>query len=93
MIGDDVKSLYRKIQDVLTRSGLDSWNRVTRVGDFYEKVVKVFNNQLFLPHTAALPDLHEHFAISKPLPLKEDEMMRDRVKDILVGFGQNYPGL
>ena len=55
-----------------------------RVADFYDKVVEVFNNPLFVPHTAVLPDLHKHFAVSKPLPLKEYRMMRDKVKDIIV---------
>ena len=57
-----------------------------RVVDFYDTVVEVFNNPLFVPHTAVLPNLHEYFAVSKPLPLKEHRMTHDKAKDILVGI-------
>ena len=86
MMSDDVKSLYRSSQDVLTRSGLDSRNSVMRIVDFYDKAVEVFNNPDFLPFSQQLADLHEHFAISKALPLKEYRLTRDKTKDILVAM-------
>ena len=85
-MSDDVKLLYRQSQDVLTCSGLDSRNSVMRVVDFYDKVVEVFNSQLFVPHTAVLPDPREHFSVSKPLPLNEYKMTRNKSKDTLAGI-------
>ena len=61
MLSDDVKTLYRSSQDILTRSGLDSRNSVMRVVDFYDKIVEVFNDKDFLPYSQSLPDLHENF--------------------------------
>jgi len=69
MMSDDVKTLYRKSQDLLIRSVLDSRNSVMRVVDLYNKVTNVFNDVSFIPETECLPDLHEDFAESKKIPL------------------------
>ena len=70
MLSEEVRGLYLKSQDSLTRAELDSRNSVMQVVDFYDKVVEVFNSHEFKPQTQSLPDLHEDFSKSMDLPLK-----------------------
>ena len=62
ILSDDVKALYLKSQDCMTRNELDSRNSVVRVVDFYDKVTEIFNNENVSAVTTVLHDLHEDFA-------------------------------
>ena len=84
ILSDDVKTLYRASQDLMTLSELENRNSVMRVVDFYDKVTEVFNDPKFEPQTEKLPNLHSDFCDSITLKLGKYVMTRDKAKDILV---------
>ena len=69
VLSDEVKDLYKKSQDCLTRVELDSRNSVMRIVDFYDKVAEVFNDPEFVPETTVVLDLHEDCCESIKIPL------------------------
>ena len=84
MLSDDVKGSYRKTQDSMSRTELDSRQSIMKLVDFYDLVVHVFNDPTFEPQTQALPDLHPDFYVSRTLKLSDFVMTRDKAKDLLV---------
>ena len=86
MLSDDVEVLYRTSQDELTRVSLDARNSIMKLVDFYDKMVKVFNDVEFIPETRKLPDLHNHFAVSMKLPLKDYRLTHNKAKDLMVAI-------
>ena len=70
VLSDEVKDLYKKSQDCLTRVELDSRNSVMRIVDFYEKVAEVFNDPEFAPKTMVILDLYKEFCESIKLHLQ-----------------------
>ena len=83
MLSDEVKSLYRASQDLLTRGALKNRNSVLKVIDFYDKVAEVFNDTDVVPETEELPNLHPEFTESKKLNLNEYRMSRETAKEII----------
>jgi len=57
-----------------------------QVANFYNKIIEVFNDASFVPETQVLPDLHEHYVVSRQLTLGEYRLTRDTAKDIMVGI-------
>ena len=89
-MSDDVKTLYRQSQDLLTRSALDSRNILMHVVDFYDKIITVFNDVTFIPETKYLPNVHEYFEESKKIPLGEYRMSRGKAKDLIVSIWPKF---
>ena len=48
--------------------------------DFYELAATQFNNAHWVPHSLVVPDLHEDFWSSKPLPLNVTPITPDQFK-------------
>ena len=87
MVLDHVKPLYLKVNEVLRRFELDGRNSDNVPADFYDVVVEQFNNAAFVPYSRVLPDLHEDYAVSFPLPFPNDyRMSPDRAKSLIAGI-------
>ena len=69
LLSDDLKTLYRSSQDLMTRSELYNRNFIMRVIDFYDKVTEVFNDSTFVPESEYLTNLHSDFSESISLEL------------------------
>ena len=48
--------------------------------DFYKLAARQFNNANWIPHSVVVPDLHEDFWSSKPLPLNATAITADQFK-------------
>ena len=67
LVEDHIRSAFRKAYHAKTREELDDRNSML-FQDFYELAVKQFNDGKWIPDSLVLPDLHEDYARSKPLP-------------------------
>ena len=76
---DSVRGAFGQAFTVKTREELDGWNS-SLYKDFYEKVVDRFNNKEWIPNSLVLPDLHEDFKRSKPLPLNVTPITPEQFK-------------
>ena len=76
---DNIRSAFGKAYHVKTREELDSRNS-TLFQDFYELAAKEFNDGEWIPDSLVLPDLHEDYARSKPLPLDAAPITADQFR-------------
>ena len=79
LVEDNIRSAFGKAYHVKTREELDSRNS-TLFQDFYELAAKQFNDGEWIPDSLVLPDLHEDYARSKPLPLNVAPITADQFK-------------
>ena len=68
LVEDHIRSAFGKAYHAKTHEELDGRNS-TLFQDFYELAAKQFNDGKWTPDSLVLPDLHEDYARSKPLPL------------------------
>ena len=76
---NSVRGAFGQAFTVKTREELDGWNS-SLYKDFYEKVVDRFNNKEWIPNSLVLPNLHEDFKRSKPLPLNVTPITPEQFK-------------
>ena len=79
LVEDHIRSAFGKAYHAKTHEELDGRNS-TLFQDFYELAVKQFNDGEWLPDSLVLPDLHEDYARSKPLPLNVAPITADQLK-------------
>ena len=79
LVEDHIRSAFGKAYHAKTHEELDGRNS-TLFQDFYELAVKQFNDGEWLPDSLVLPDLHEDYARSKPLPLNVAPITADQFK-------------
>ena len=81
---DSVRGASGQAFAVKTREELDGQNS-SLYKDFYKKVADRLNEKEWIPNSLILPDLHEDFNRSKPLPLNVtpimDEQFRRKLSD------------
>ena len=70
---------FGKAYNAKTREELDGRNTML-FQDFYELAAREFNNANWIPHGLVVPDLHEDFRSSKPLPLNITPITADQFK-------------
>ena len=68
LVDDSLQAAFGKAYAAKTREELDGRNS-SLFQTFYEKVSNHFNNPNWIPHSLILPDLHEDYTTSRPLPL------------------------
>ena len=78
-MGDSVRGAFGQAFPVKTREELDGWNS-SLYKDFYEKAADRFNDKEWIPNSLVLPDLHEDFKQSKPIPLNVTPIMPQQFK-------------
>ena len=69
LVRDGVKELYLKSQNSMLRTELDSRNSSSRVPNFHEKMISVFNDVSFVPESICFGDLHNDFSTTFELKL------------------------
>ena len=79
LVEDHIRSAFGKAYHAKIREELDGRNS-TLFQDFYEFTAKQFNNGEWIPDSLVLPDLHEDYARSKPLPLNVAPITADQFK-------------
>ena len=79
LVEDHIRSAFGKAYHAKTREELDGRNS-TLFQDFCELAAKQFNNGEWTPDSLVLPDLHEDYARSKPLPLNVAPITADQFK-------------
>ena len=84
ILNDEVKTLCRSSQDFLNCIGLNSYNSVLHVINFYDTLSEVFNDKNFDPEADLILDLHPVFAVTKKLVIGEYMMIRQIAKDIIM---------
>ena len=70
---------FGKAYNAKTREELDGRNTML-FQDFYELAAREFNNANWIPHSLVVPDLHDDFQFSKPLPLNITPIAADQFK-------------
>ena len=68
LVDDSIRAAFGKAFAAKTREELDGRNS-SLFKHFYEKASKHFNNPNWIPNSLILPDLHEDYSTSQPLPL------------------------
>ena len=76
---DGIRSAFGKAYNAETREELDGTNTML-FQDFYELAATQFNNANWIPNSLVVPDLHEDFRSSKPLPLNVTRITADQFK-------------
>ena len=79
LVEDHIRSVFGKAYHAKTCEELDGRNSGL-FHDFYELAAKQFNNGKWIPDSVVLPDLHEDYARSKPLPLNVAPTTADQFK-------------
>ena len=79
LVEDNIRIAFGKAYHAKTREELDGRNS-TLFQDFYELAAKQFNDGKWIPDSLVLPDLHEDYARSKPLPLNVAPITADQFK-------------
>ena len=79
LVEDGIRSTFGKAYNAKTREELDGRN-TTLFQDFYELAATQFNNANWIPLSLVVPDLHEDFRSSKPLPLNVTPITADQFK-------------
>lgn len=80
LIDDSLRSKFARTFSVKTRQELDGRNNRTLYRDFYDELADKFNDKTWVPSSLAIPDVHEAFAESKPLPLTVGEVTGEQLK-------------
>ena len=78
-VDDSVRGAFGQAFTVKTREQLDGQNSYL-YKDFYQKVADRFNEKEWILNSLLLPDLHEDFKRSKPLPLNITPIMAEQFK-------------
>jgi hypothetical protein len=73
-------------QDPKTREELDGRKSDKRPPDFYDLIVERFNDEKWVPHTEAKPEMHEDYADIVDRPKGKYELTRDKVKEVIGGM-------
>ena len=68
LVDDSLRAAFGKAYAAKTREELDGRNS-SLFQTFYEKASNHFNDPNWIPHSLILPDLHEDYTTSRPLPL------------------------
>ena len=79
LVEDGIRSAFGKAYNAITREELDGRNTAL-FQDFYELAATQFNNGNWIPNSLVVPDLHEDFRSSKPLPLNVAPITADQFK-------------
>ena len=67
LVDDSVRGAFGEAFTVKTREELDGRHSAL-YKDFYKKAADRFNDKEWVPNSLVIPDLHEDFKRSKPLP-------------------------
>ena len=78
---DSVRGAFGQAFTVKTREELDGQNS-SLYKDFYQKAVDRFNEKEWIPNSLVLPNLHEDFKRSKPLPLNITPITAEQLKKL-----------
>ena len=68
LVEDRIRSAFGKAYQAKSCKELNGRN-TSLFQDFYELAAEQFNNSEWIPDSLVVPDLHEDYARSKPLPL------------------------
>ena len=79
LVEDHIRSAFGKAYHAKTREEWDGRNSML-FQDFYELAAKQFNDGKWTPDSLVLPNLHEDYARSKPLPLNVAPITADQFK-------------
>ena len=79
LVEDSIQSSFGKVYNAKTREELDGRN-TSFFQDFYKLAAEQFNNVNWIPNSLFLPDLHENFSRSKPLPLNMTRITPEQFK-------------
>ena len=79
LVEDGIRSAFGKAYNAKTCEELDGRNTAL-FQDFYELAATQFNNGNWIPNSLVVPDLHEDFRSSKPLPLNVAPITADQFK-------------
>ena len=79
LVEDGIRCAFGKAYNAKTREERDGRN-TTLFQDFYKLAARQFNNANWIPHSLVLPDLHEDFRSSKPVPLNVTPITADQFK-------------
>ena len=79
LVDDSVRGSFGQAVAVKTREELDGWNS-SLYKDFYQKAADRFNKKEWIPNSLVLPNLHEDFKRSKPLPLNVTPITAEQFK-------------
>ena len=82
LVEDSIRSTFGKAYNAKTREELDGSNTL-RFQNFYKLAAEQFNNVNWIPNSLFLPDLHENFSRSKPLPLNVTPITPEQFKKLL----------
>lgn len=80
LIDDSLRSKFAKSFTVKTRQELDGRNNQGLYRNFYDELAEKFNDKTWVPVSLALPNLHEAFTESKPLPLTVSDATGEQLK-------------
>lgn len=83
LILDEKKLLYMTSQNTMLSSELDARNSSTRNPTFHEKMVMVFNDDLFEPESIFYADLHVDFVDIISLKLSNYRLTVEKSKEML----------
>ena len=81
LVEDSIQSAFGKVYNAKTREELDGRN-TSLFEDFYKLAAEQFNNANWISNSLFLPDLHENFSRSKPLPLNVTPITAEQFKKI-----------
>ena len=83
LVDDSVRGAFGEAFAIKTREELDGRHSAL-YKDFYKKAADRFNNKEWIPDSLVIPDLHEDFKRSKPLPLNVTPIMAEGYKMVKV---------
>ena len=79
LVDDSVRGAFGEAFAVKTREELDGRHSAL-YKDFYKKAADRFNDKEWVPNSLVVPDLHEDFKRSKPLPLNVTPITAEQFK-------------
>ena len=79
LVEDSIQSAFGKAYNAKTQEELDGTNTLL-FQDFYKLTAEQFNNRNWIPNSLVLPDLHEDYSKSIPLPLNVTRITADQFK-------------
>ena len=82
LVDDSVRGAFGEAFAVKTREELDGRHSAL-YKTFYEKAADRFNDKEWIPNSLVLPNLHEDFKRSKPLPLNVTPITAEQFKEKL----------
>ena len=78
---DSAKEHIRQTQEILCRAQLDARNSIHKITDYFQLVCDLCNNENFVAHIPAIPNLHNELREARVIKKDNYEFTRDKVKE------------